>query len=189
MCRDPNPVITKCRDPDPYERWRLFRFNLVRNWNFTSQTDAIEQEKVVLCVNFSILLSLSCDRFLAWQRKWKFLNLWLRMIPHINPGQNWNFVSQTDTIEQEKVVFSSEFLNSFIPVMRSISRVTKKMKILNRWLRTIPHINPGQNWNFVSQTDAIEQVKVVFMCEFLNSFVPVTRSISRVTKKMKIFKS
>ena len=44
------------------------------------------------------------------------------MIPHINPVQNWNFISQADVNEQVEVVFTSEFLNSFLPVTQSISR-------------------------------------------------------------------
>jgi len=84
--------------------------NPAQNWNFVSQTDANEQGNAVSHRNFSILSSLSRDRFRVWQRKWNFSNRWLRVIPHINSVRNWNFISQTDANEQEKPVFTSEFL-------------------------------------------------------------------------------
>jgi len=111
------------------------------------------------------------------------------MIPYINPVWNWNFTSQTDVNEQEKVVFASEFLNSLVSVTQSILRVAKKMKFFKSLITHDSTYQPVRNWNFVSQTDANEQEKAVFASEFLNSFVPVTQSILRVTKKMKIFKS
>ena len=64
------------------------------------------------------------------------------MILRINPVRYWNFVSQTDVNEQVEVVFTSEFLNSFLPVTHSISRVTKKMRFFKSLLRMILRINP-----------------------------------------------
>ena len=97
------------------------------------------------------------------------------MILRINPVRYWNFVSQTDANEQEKIDFTSEFLNSFILVTQSVSRVTKKMKFFKSLLRMILRINPVRNWNFISQTDANEQEKPVFTSEFLKSFSSLSR--------------
>ena len=122
----------------------------------------MNKKSLFLRRNFSIHFRPCHAIDFARDKEDEILNRLLRMILRINPVRYWNFVSQTDANEQEKIDFTSEFLNSFILVTQSVSRVTKKMKFFKSLLRMILRINPVRNWNFISQTDANEQEKPVF---------------------------
>jgi len=119
----------------------------------------------------------------AWQRKWNFSNRWLRILIRFE-------VEILRFQRTRKCCLFVEISQLFLLCHAiNFARDKEKWNFLNRWLRVIPHNNPVRSWNFVSQTDGIEQEKDVFSSGFLNSFVSVTQSILRVTKKMKFFKS